>query len=147
MHVFRRAAVLAASAALAFAVPAAAQDFPVVPGEYVEVTMITVDDGHNLDYANFLAGLWRQQREFQKSQGWIMSYEILSNVYKRAGEPDLYLLTRSKNVPDAVEINRRDALMRAQMKMTDAQMEASSGDRAKFRHVQGSTLLQVLNFK
>ena len=30
---------------------------------------------------------------------------------------------------------------------TDAQMEAASGNRAKFRHVLGSTLWQVLNFK
>ena len=39
-----------AAAALAFAAPVAqAQEWPVNPGDYVEVSMITVDDGHDLD--------------------------------------------------------------------------------------------------
>ena len=37
--------------------------------------------------------------------------------------------------------------MREKMKMTEAQMEAASGERAKFRHVTGSSLMQVLNYK
>ena len=50
-------------------------------------------------------------------------------------------------MPDGVEIERRDLIMRDKMKMTEAQMEASSGERAKFRHVTGSSLMQVLNYK
>jgi hypothetical protein len=33
------------------------------------------------------------------------------------------------------------------MKQTDAQMEAASGDRAKYRTVMGSFLLRQLKFK
>ena len=124
MRSFRHVAILAASISFAFATPALAQEFPLVPGEYVEMTSVTIDDGHNLDYAKFLA-----------------------NVHKRPGEADLYLIQRSKSLPDGAESQRRDAVMRDKMKMTEAEMEASSGERAKFRHVTGSSLLQVLNFK
>ena len=147
MQALRRAAVLAASFSFAFAAPALAQEFPLTPGEYVEVTSVTIDDGHNMDYARFLAGYWRAQQDTMKAQGWITSYEILANVHKRPGEPDLYLIQRSKSLPEGAESERRDAVMREKMKMTEAQMEASSGERAKFRHVIGASLLQVLNFK
>ena len=127
--------------------PATAQNFPMTPGDYVEVTSVTIDDGHNLDYAMFLAGQWKAQEEFAKAQGWITGYEVLSNNNKRAGEPDLYLIIRYKSLPDAAEIAHREDVVRAHVKQTDAQLEASSGDRAKYRHVIGSELLQVLNFK
>ena len=147
MKAIRHAAVLAASLTLAFAAPAIAQEFPLTSGEYVEVTSVTVDDGHNMDYAMFLAGRWREQRDFMKAQGWISSYEVLANINKRPGEPDLYLIQRSKSLPDGAESERRDQVLRDKVKMTTAQLEAASGDRAKFRHIIGSSLLQVLNFK
>jgi hypothetical protein len=147
MKLVRRAAALAACLSVACAVPTMAQSDPFAPGEYLQVAMVTIDDGHYLDYAAFLAGYWRQQEEFMKAQGWITSYEILSNSNKRPGEPDLYLVERMKSLPDGAEQARRDQVMRDKMKMTEAQMEASSADRAKFRHVIGSSLMQVLNYK
>lgn len=147
MKAIRRAAILAASLSIAFALPSAAQEVPLTAGDYVEVTTVTIDDGHNLDYAKFLAGAWRTQQDFMKAQGWITGYEILANVHKRPGEADLYLVQRSKGIPDAAEIERRNQVMRDKMKMTDAEMEASSGERAKFRHVTGTSLMQVLNFR
>jgi hypothetical protein len=146
-----KARYLAAAAAFAVssvaAAPLLAQDFPMRMGDYVEMTSVTLDDGHNLDYAQFLAGQWRDQEEFAKSQGWITGYEILANVNKRAGEPDLYLVVRYKSLPDAMEMEKREAVIKSHVRKSDAQMEAESGDRAKYRHVNGSQLLQVLAFK
>jgi hypothetical protein len=135
--------------ALAFAAPqaAVAQDSPFRGGDYVEVTGVNVDDGHFMDYANFLTGYYKSQEEFAIKQGWQTSWEILSNVYKRDGEPDLYLVRRYRNLPDGMEGERRAAQVRAQVKQTDAQMEAASGNRAKFRHIMSSQLLQVLTIK
>mgnify|MGYP000302351278 CR=1 FL=1 len=116
-------------------------------GEYVEVGSISIDDGHDLDYANFLAGQWRGRQEFAKQKGWITGYEVLANVNRRPGEPDLILVTRFKSIPDAAEQLRRDGEMREYTKQTDAQMAAASGERAKYRHQLGSQLWQVLNFK
>ena len=147
MFTIRRTALLAASFTLAFATPALAQSDPLTGGEFVEVSSVTIDDGHSLDYANFLAGTWRAQREYAKSQGWISGYEVLANSHKRAGEPDLILVTRYKTMADGAEGERRGAQLRAHVKQSDAQMEAASGDRAKYRHVLGSQLWQVLNFK
>ena len=62
-------------------------------GDYWTVAEVTIDDGHFGDYADHLAGLYRQSIDFQKSKGWIKASYILANVNKRAGEPDLYLVT------------------------------------------------------
>jgi hypothetical protein len=147
MFGYRRAAIVAASLALVFATPVAAQSNPLKPGDYVEVGSISVDDGHYLDYARFLADDWRKRQEYAKQQGWITGYEVLANVNRRAGEPDLILITRYRAMPDAAEGERRDAAMRAYVSQTDAQMEAASGDRAKYRRQLGSTLWQVMEFR
>lgn len=147
MKIVRRAAIVAASLAFVFATPIAAQNYPMTGGDYVEVASITVEDGHGLDYANYLASQWRANQEYAKSQGWITGYEVLANVNKRPGEADLILVVRYKSMPDGAEGERRDAQMRAHLKQTDAQLSAASGDRAKYRKVLGSTLWQVLNFK
>jgi hypothetical protein len=73
-------------------VPAAAQDIPLVGGNFWNVTEVTIDDGHFSTYADYLAGQYRKQEEFAKSKGWIKDYYILSNNNKRSGEPDLYLV-------------------------------------------------------
>lgn len=51
----------AAAISLVFALPAslAAQDQPLRPAEYVDVSAIQIDDGHRSDYANHLASMWR----------------------------------------------------------------------------------------
>lgn len=137
------------AAALAFVAPhmASAQNSPFKGGDYVEVTGVTVDDGHFPDYESFLSGYYKAQEEYAVKQGWETSWEILANVFKRAGEPDLYLIRRYKNLPDGAEGERRAAMIRDQVKMTDAQMQAASGDRAKFRHVGGTMLLQEMKMK
>ena len=147
MKAYRKAAVMAASLALAWSVPGMAQTSPFVPGDYVEVSSISVDDGHGLEYAQFLASQWRGRQDFAVKQGWIDSYEVLGNVNSRAGEPDLILVVRYKSMPSAAEQMKRDDAMRAYNKQTDAQMDAASGDRAKYRHQMGSQLWQELKFK
>ncbi|MFC4294237.1 hypothetical protein ACFO0A_04105 [Novosphingobium tardum] len=140
----RLVALGAISMLFASAVPAAAQNDPFMGGEFVDVTGVTLDDGHYLDYATFLSGYYKAQEEYAISQGWQTNWEILANVYKRKGEPDLYLIRRYKSIPSAAESDKRGQMIRDHVKMTDAQMEAASGDRAKFRHIEGSQLLQVL---
>ena len=146
MKSIRFAALAAVSLAFA-AVPAAAQNDPFMGGDYVSVTSVSIDDGHYLDYATFLSGFYRAQEDYAVKQGWQTSWEILANVNPRKGEPDLYLMRRFKNIPDGAEGERRAQMIRDNVKMSDAQMEAASGDRAKFRHVEGTMLLQELKYK
>ncbi len=133
-----------AAAALAFAAPVAlsAQQVPVVPGDYVTVSMISVDDGHDLDYINHLAGMWRKGQDFAVKQGWITGYEILTNEDKRPGEPDYYLITRFAKFADPAEEQKRQDAYTAYMAMTNSQLQAASADRAKYRTQMGSMLLR-----
>lgn len=141
------AAVLAAPFAIALSTPAAAQNSPFTPGDYEDVGMIDVSDGGGIEYANFLADTWRKNQEFAKSKGWITGYQVLANINPRPGEPDLYLVTSFSSLPDAAEEEKRAAAYREFMKASDAQMEAASGDRAKYRTVMGSFLLRQMKFK
>lgn len=143
----RHAAAFAAATLLVAPVIAHADDYPLKPGDYVEVTSVTVDDGHSLDYAKFLAGFWKDQEEFAKSQGWITGYEILANVDKRPGEPDLYLVERFASFPTAAEDEARNKAYRDHMQKTIAQLDTESGQRATYRHVIGSALLRVMSFR
>jgi len=113
-----------------------------VPGDYVTVSMISVDDGHDLDYINHLAGMWLKGQDFAVKQGWITGYEILSNEYRRPGEPDYYLITRFAKFSDPAEEQKREDAYNAYMAMTNAQLQAASADRAKYRHQMGSQLLR-----
>ena len=143
----KKTCFLFAALVLGTAAPAAAQNVPLGFGDFVEVTAVSIDDGHFVDYANFLSTKWKAQEEFAKAQGWITSYEVLSNPYKRSGEPDLYLIERYRAVPDAAEMAKRQQIMRDQVKMDDSQMDADSAGRAKYRHITNSELLQVLTIK
>ena len=141
------AAMLAAPLALAMSAPAVAQNYPFDYGNFADVTGIDILDGGGIEYANYLAKEWRKNQEFAKSQGWISSYEVMTNVYARKGEPDIYLITRFSRLADAAEEMKRDEAYRAHMQRTVTQMETESGDRAKFRKLAGSMLMRELRFK
>ena len=130
------------AATIAIAVPAAAQDIPLVSGNFWNVSEITIDDGHFSTYADYLAGQWRKQEEFAKSKGWIKDYYILGNNNKRAGEPDLYLVEVFDHMTTPAEDLVREKEMNAFMAQTSRQGEAGSADRAKYRHLGGTMLLQ-----
>ena len=148
MRALRLAAFAAVTLAFAAPLPALAQNNdPFIGGDYVLVTGVSIDDGHYLDYANFLSGFYKAQEEYAVKQGWQTSWEILANVNPRKGEPDLYLLRRFKNIPDGAEGERRAKMIRDNVKMDDAQMEAASGERAKFRHIEDNMLLQELKWR
>jgi len=135
------------AASMMAAAGALADEWPLVAGEYWEVTGIDIKDGGALKYAEFLAGEWKENLEFSKSQGWIKSYMIFSNVYARANEPDLYLVTVTDSIVSGAESEKRDDAYMAWRKKTIAQMESESGNRAEYREVMSSSLLQELKIR
>lgn len=140
----------AAAVGLAFATPQAASaqnPWPTVDGDYVEVSTISVDDGHGLDYANHLAGQWRQGQDFAKSQGWITNYQIWVNSYPRKGEANVWLVTWFSKMADAAEGEKRYAAYLAHMKTTEQKMQADSGGRATYRHLDSDMLFRVQEWK
>lgn len=142
-----RAALPAAALALACSTLALAQSSPWVGGDYVTVSSVAVDPGHARDYGNYLATEWKAEREFAKSQGWITGYEVLTNPHRRAGEPDVFLVVRFKTFADPAESERRGKLMRDHLKMTEAQLQAGSAERDKYRRTISVQLLRAQTFR
>ena len=132
---------------IAFAVPAAAQDYPLKGGNFWNVAEITIDDGHAGDYADHLAGAYRKNIDFSKSKGWMKNSYILSNVNKRAGEPDLYLVTISDHVTTPAEDQAREKELNAFLATTTRDQDKQSGVRAKYRKLGGNMLLQEMLYK
>ena len=135
------------AATMLLSIPAAAQDLPLVGGDYWDVTSVKIDDGHFGDYADFLAGQFRKNNEFAKSKGWIKAYYIFSNVNNRADEPDLYLVTVSDHVATPAEQIARTKEINAAMSTNDRKELAGSGQRATYRHITADMLLQQLVFR
>jgi hypothetical protein len=135
------------TASFATSAPAVADDFPLVAGDFWEVTGIHIKDGGGLAYATFLAGEWRKNQEFGKSKGWIKNYMILGNSYPRKGEPDIYLITITDRIATGAEGEKRSDEYLEWRKTTIAQMEKESGNRAEFRELGSNSLLQELKFR
>jgi hypothetical protein len=135
------------ASSMLLATRAMADEWPLAPGNYWEVTGVKIKDGGGLGYANFLASEWRENQEFAKSKGWIKSYTIFSNSYPRPGEPDIYLVTVTEDIPSAATSEKRQDEYMAWRKKTLAQMEKESGNRAEFREVISNSLLQELTFR
>lgn len=134
------------AAVLTCAFPAVAQELPLTSGNFWNVSEVTIDDGQFATYADFLAGQYRKNMEFQKSKGWIKDYYILSNNNKRAGEPDLYLVTVFDHVTTPAEDIAREKEFNAFMAQNTRQQDAGSGARAKYRKLGGNFLLQELRW-
>lgn len=130
------------AAPMALAAPAAAQQFPLVAGDYTSLSGIFIEDGGTFAYAKHLAGEWAKNQEFAKAKGWISDYRIYLNVDARDGEPNVYLTTTYRDIPTGAESEARDREWEAWSKKTNLQMETESGDRTKFRKLRGTMMLQ-----
>lgn len=121
--------------------------YPFVPGDFWEVTGVELMPGGGLAYANHLADQWRAGQEFAKSKGWIKDYIVLSNYHARDGEPDLYLISISAEIPTGAEAMQHFVEYQAWASTSAEQLQSESGDRAEFRRLMSDSLLQEMNFK
>ena len=139
---------LIGAAALAFAaVPASAQEVPLIPGDYWECAEIDVLDGQFSNYADYLANRWRTNQEFAKSKGWIKDYMVFSTINARANEPDLYLCSVFERQPTAAEQMAREKEFDAFMQTNARKEDAAFAARGPMRKVGGSMLLQRQLFR
>ena len=145
MHKTMLAAV--GTAMMMGAAPSTAQEIPIVPGDYWEVTEVDVLDGQFGAYADYLASQWRRNQEFAKSKGWIRDYHIFGTVNARAGEPDLYLVSVYDRQPTAAEQMAREKEMNAFLQQDTRQQDTAFGGRANMRKIGGSMLMQELRFR
>lgn len=147
-EIIKAIAVLAFGASsLLMASGALAQEWPLVGGDYWEVTGIDIKDGGSWKYANWLASEWRKDLEFAKSKGWIKDYMIVGNVHGRSDEPDLYLIRVREDVPSGAEGEKRQKEYFEWQKKSAEDLVGESGNRAEYREVKSSSLLQVYTFR
>lgn len=133
--------------AMSMTTNALAQEWPLVAGDYWSVTGIEIKDGGGLKYANWLADEWKKNSEFAKSKGWLKDYRIFDNVHARQGEPNLYLVRIFESMPSGPEGEKRYAEYMEWAAKTESQMETESGNRAEYRTVLSTMLLQEANFR
>jgi len=127
---------------------AQAQDEPpFISGDYWEVTGIKTADGAGLKYARWLAGEWRKNSEFAKSQGWIKDFMVISNVHARSDEPDLYLIRVFENMATVEEGEERRKKYMDWAKKSMDKMAEESGNRAEYRTVMSTSLLRHMKFR
>lgn len=139
--------VAAGIVSLVVSTGAVAQDeWPLVGGDYWDVTGIDIKDGGSWKYANWLATEWRKNAEFAKSKGWIKDFHIIANVYGDS-DADLYLIRVIEDVPSGPEGQKRQREYREWVKKSSEKLVEESGNRAEYREVLDSSLLQVLNFR
>ncbi len=133
--------------ALSMTTNALAQEWPMVAGDFWTVTGIEVKDGGDLKYANWLAAEWKKNAEFAMSKGWLKGYKLFGNVHNRKGEPDLYLVRIFEDMPSGPEGEERYKEYMEWQSKTESQMEAESGNRAEYREVMSTVLLQEMMFR
>jgi hypothetical protein len=126
---------------------AADDEPPFIGGNYMEVTGIKVADGAWMKYDMWLASEWRKNLDFAVSQGWLKSYQVLSNVHARADEPDLYLMRVFENMGTVAENEQRRVKYMEWTKKSMDKMAEESGNRAEFRTIMSTTLLQEMKFR
>ena len=124
-----------------------AQEWPMKGGDFWEVSAIDVADGAGLKYSKWLASEWRKNLEFAKSKGWIKDYKVLANNYPRKGEADLYLIRIMESIPTGAEGEERSKEWVKWMEKSVAKMQEESGNRAEYREVMSSSLLQEMHFR
>ena len=124
-----------------------AEEWPLMGGDYWEVTGIDIHDGGGYKYANWLATEWRKMLEFSKSKGWIKDYMIIANVHARSNEADLYLVRVRESIVSAAEGEKRQKEYMEWQSKSIEKMQSESGNRAEYRTVMSDSLLQVLKFR
>lgn len=125
----------------------AQEEPPFIGGDYWQVTGIKTADGGGLKYARWLADQWRKNNEFAKSQGWINDYMVINNVHARSDEPDLYLIVVFENMATVAEGEERRKKYMDWVKKSMDEMAEESGNRAEYRTVMSTSLLQHMKFR
>lgn len=143
---FRVLAVVLLSVS-AMSIAQAQEEPPFIPGDYWQVTGVKTADGAGLKYARWLAGEWRKNSEFAKSQGWIKDFMVINNVHARADEPDLYLIRVFENMATVEEGEKRRKAYMAWAKRSMDEMAAESGNRAEYRTIMSTSLLRQMKFR
>jgi hypothetical protein len=139
--------IVAAAAAVLFAVPALAQEASFKPGTVWNFSYIQVEPGQLQNYIDYLSGDWKKLNEMSKKEGWVVSYHVLAVNSPRAGEPDLILAVETRDYYSNAEQLAQQKKIEALLAADARKMETQSGERKSMRKLAGSMELQELILK
>jgi len=117
-------------------------------GTYWDVSAVETKPGQFEAYINDINGLWRKQMDRLKADGKVVSYRIMSTVYARQGEPNLYLLVEWKSAADMLDtpMSYWDGINRELAGSRD-EMRDRTIKREDIRSIMSSSLLREMSFK
>lgn len=140
-------ALCALAILLGFVAPAWSADRPYTEGVVVNVSSIRTEPGMFEEYMKYLAGPYKQLMEEQKKAGIIVGWNVYAASPRRPDDPDLYLVTISKNMAALDDVNAKtDALVEKIFGNLDEQ-GAKTVARGKMRTLLGDELLRELVIK
>lgn len=128
--------------AATMAVPAAAQESPLKRGSVWVASRVDVMPGQTPAYADYLASEWKKEMEWGKTQGYILSYRILTTNHRRNEEPDMILLIEYKDYGSVAERDAIGKRFNEAMKTDRIKNAAANLEREKIRTSMGSTEYQ-----
>jgi hypothetical protein len=129
------------------ATPATAQQQSYTEGTVWTTSRIKVLPGQGENYLDYLSGRWKQQMEFFKKEGWLISYHILRINHRRDGEPHLILVQQWKDYATTAQRQAMEDKFLASIKSDPRTMETASGQRQVMREQIGATEYQELVLK
>ena len=135
------------AATIAMAGPAMTQERSYKPGSVWTASRIKVMPGQFDNYMDFLGGQWKRMQEFGKKEGVVLSYHVLSVNNARKDEPDLILLTETKDYMTTAQRDAFNDKMNAFLASDDRKQAAASAARGPMREQQGSVQYQELILK
>ena len=128
--------------AVGLAAPAMAQESPLKRGSVWVASRIDVLPGQTPAYADYLATEWKKEMEWGKTQGYILSYRIMSTNNRRNDEPDMVLLIEYKDYGTVAERDAIGKRYNEAMKTDRYKTAAGNLEREKIRTSMGSVEYQ-----
>jgi hypothetical protein len=133
--------------ALALITSAFAQESSYTPGTVWTMTYVKVEPGQFENYMDYLNGTYKKSMEFQKKEGYIVSWHVYTVNNRRDGEPNVILSVEQKDYltnAQALAIQKKVNDFLA----TDAhKADSGFGERKVMRTVTGGMEMQELNLK
>ncbi len=140
-------AFVAAALSVGLAAPAAADESRYEYGNVWYVSDIDVLDGQFENYMTWLADEWVKFRKLNAQYGNEVGYHVLVNTQPRAGEPDLYLVTISKDFQTIAEGLATEKKINEATAKDRKQFEKEGAERAPMRKTMGTIELLELKLK
>jgi hypothetical protein len=124
-----------------------AQESSYSPGSVWTMTYVKVEPGQFENYMDYLNGTYKQSMEFQKKEGYIVSWHVYTVNNRRDGEPDVILAVEQKDYLTNAQALAIQKKVNEFLATDTRKADAGFGERKKMRTVSGGMEMQELNFK